>query len=82
MKENLPSLKFYTKEGCRLCDDALLILNKVKRKFPFELISVDINQSNELLEKYRIRIPVIEINNKVEFVYKIEESKLTEILKR
>ncbi|MFN7252582.1 MAG: glutaredoxin family protein [Anaerobacillus sp.] len=57
------NVKYYTKENCSLCDKGLLILERVSKEIPLEIEMVDIYQDDELLEKYQIMIPVVEIND-------------------
>ncbi|MES9968850.1 MAG: glutaredoxin family protein [Candidatus Thiodiazotropha sp.] len=54
------SLRFYYKEGCHLCDDMLLELERLQREFKFELIQVDIDRYPAIRDNYRTRIPLLE----------------------
>lgn len=53
---------YYTKENCSLCDKGLMVLKDINKDIPLEIEMVDIYKDDELLEKYQIMIPVIEIN--------------------
>lgn len=58
----------YSKENCSLCVKAKKIIDELNEEYPLELQEVDIYKDDELLEKYQIMIPVIEIDgNEVEF---------------
>ncbi len=57
------SLFFYTTSGCHLCDDAEALL-KVLGQHPqlaneFQYQSVEISDSDQLIELYGTRIPVL-----------------------
>ncbi|MFA9559556.1 glutaredoxin family protein [Evansella sp. AB-rgal1] len=56
----MTTLYFYTKNGCPLCDKGLMILKDLQKKYNFEIQERDIYTSDEWLETYQIRIPVIE----------------------
>jgi len=53
---------FYTKKVCSLCDDALILLLMFQSKYSFEIEERDIHTNDKWLEKYQLRIPVLEIN--------------------
>ncbi|MDX8360641.1 glutaredoxin family protein [Cytobacillus sp. IB215316] len=51
----------YTKENCPLCDKAQKILVELQAEIPFQLELTDIYKDDQLLEKYQVMIPVVEI---------------------
>ncbi|WNF36528.1 glutaredoxin family protein [Bacillaceae bacterium IKA-2] len=55
-------ITFYTKENCPLCDKGLLVLAEINKDIPFTIESIDIYKDDELLEKYQIMIPVVEVD--------------------
>jgi glutaredoxin len=55
-------LRVYGKENCCLCDDAKEILRELQAEMAFEIEEIDIYQDDELLEKYQIIIPVVQVN--------------------
>ncbi|MDG5786597.1 glutaredoxin family protein [Evansella sp. AB-P1] len=58
------TLYFYTKTGCPLCDKGLATLKSLNgSKETFHIVERDIYKSDEWLEKYQIRIPVVEDDN-------------------
>ncbi|MDF1642946.1 MAG: glutaredoxin family protein [Pseudomonadales bacterium] len=52
-------LKLYTTLGCHLCEEAELILLPLLQHQGYLLEKVEISESEELVELYGIRIPVI-----------------------
>ncbi len=54
-----PTVTFYTKAGCHLCDDAREMLEEIATEIPYNLTEVDIRSDTALFELYRYRIPVI-----------------------
>lgn len=61
-KAPLPQVTLYTKAGCHLCDEAREMLDEIAAQVPFELTEIDIRSNMALFERYRYRIPVININ--------------------
>ncbi|PYZ95799.1 glutaredoxin [Alteribacter lacisalsi] len=57
------NLTFYTKKDCPLCEEGLVLLEMLKDEYSFEINEVDIYKDDVLLEKYQIRIPVVEAEN-------------------
>ena len=52
-------LYLYTTLGCHLCEQALELLEPLVGDSSFRLESIDIAESDELMERYGIRIPVL-----------------------
>ncbi len=58
----------YSKLDCPLCVKGKKVLEELAEEFPLEIKEVDIYKDDELLEKYQIMIPVVEIDKEeVEF---------------
>lgn len=54
------SVKFYSKDGCWLCDTAEEMLNGLKEKFGLAIKRIDITKDDALYDLYRFDIPVVE----------------------
>jgi hypothetical protein len=52
-------LYLYTTVGCHLCEQALVLIEPLATDFSFQLEAVDIADSDKLIERYGIRIPVL-----------------------
>ncbi|WP_442596155.1 glutaredoxin family protein [Neobacillus sp. D3-1R] len=59
---NKPTLTFYTRNKCPLCDKAKAVIEEIKLEMDFIYIERDIDESDELTEKYGLMIPVVEID--------------------
>ncbi len=55
----MKTLYLYSTPGCHLCDLAWDILAPLVSCLPLRLEEVDIAESDELIEQYGIRIPVL-----------------------
>ena len=52
----------FTTSGCHLCEIAVMELKKLQRSGRIELIKeVEITNSDKLMEKYEVSIPVVKI---------------------
>ncbi|MFE8702243.1 glutaredoxin family protein [Cytobacillus sp. FJAT-54145] len=58
----MPSVKFYTRNRCPLCDKGKTIVMELKEEYDFEYEEFDIDESDELTEKYGLMVPVVEID--------------------
>jgi len=71
----------YSKPDCCLCDEALKILDRVQKVFPFVLRKIDILTDRGLYNQFKDEIPVVFIESKKAFKYRIDESKLIRLLR-
>ncbi len=65
------TIEIMTKKECSLCDDAKEIIEQVIAELPAELKMTDIESDLELFERYKEKIPVVLINGKESFLYKV-----------
>ncbi|HJO11513.1 MAG: glutaredoxin family protein [Gammaproteobacteria bacterium] len=56
----MQKLILYTTDACHLCDEAEELLNQLKPAHRFDLQLVDISTSEELMNRYGNRIPVVQ----------------------
>jgi hypothetical protein len=52
-------VKFLTRDGCHLCDEARPILATVAKRMNVGIVEVDIDGDDELTRLYGLRVPVI-----------------------
>ena len=52
-------MKFLTREGCHLCDDAREVLTKVAAQRGVTINEIDIDTDDRLTKLYGLRVPVI-----------------------
>lgn len=72
----LRTLVIYGRPGCHLCDEALEVLERVRRQVPFALEECDIEQDEALLRRYLERIPVVTLDGEEAFELFVEEADL------
>jgi hypothetical protein len=66
----------YGREGCCLCDEARVVLERVRTTHPFVLEERDIEQDDALLRAYLERIPVVTIDGVEAFELFVDETEL------
>ena len=78
----MTQVTLYGKPGCQLCEEAREVVDRVRRRRPFELEEVDITRDPTLEARYRERIPVIAIDGEEALELVIEASELERRLAR
>ncbi|MGZ4166330.1 MAG: glutaredoxin family protein [Solirubrobacteraceae bacterium] len=71
-----PEVVLYGRDGCCLCDDARVILERVRADHAFALAEVDIEGDDRLLRAYLERIPVVTIDGVETFELFVDEDEL------
>ena len=77
----LPRVTLYSKPDCHLCEIAKERIANVRRSTAFELDTVDITSDPVLYARYQERIPVVYLEGKEVFAYRISEKILTQKLR-
>jgi hypothetical protein len=66
----------YGRPGCHLCDDARIVLERVRAELPFTLVERDIEADAALHRAYLERIPVIALDGEELFDFFVDEREL------
>jgi glutaredoxin len=69
----------YTRAGCCLCDDAKRVLETARRAAAFDFEEIDIDRHPQWLALYNDEVPVIAIDGRKAFKYRVS---LDEFLRR
>lgn len=75
-------IRLYTKTNCPLCDKAKAVLTELLADYLFTLEEIDIYKDDELLEKYQLMIPVVELDGEVIGYGAIEKEAVKKRLRR
>ncbi|NTV93114.1 MAG: glutaredoxin family protein [Chlorobiaceae bacterium] len=81
MTESLHTVTIYGKKECCLCDEALVKLLEAKHLVPFLLEKTDISGDPELQQQYGEAIPVVCIDGVEVFRYRVNKTRLLQILR-
>lgn len=66
----------YSRADCCLCDDALREIEAARRSAAFSLRVVDVDEDPALVEKYGHEVPVVEIDGRKAFKYRLTAREL------
>ncbi len=78
----MSTVTLYTRPGCHLCDDARAKLQAMRRRNPFTLEEINIEEDDALHRAYLERIPVIHLDGEHLSDYFVDEQALTARLHR
>jgi glutaredoxin len=77
-----PSVTLYTRVGCHLCDVAKDVLDEARRERPFDLATIDVDTDPALVERYGLEVPVVTINGRKAFKFRVDPAALRDRLAR
>ena len=75
----MPRVTLYTRAGCGLCEEAKQALASARKRAPFDLEEIDIDLHPEWLALYNEEVPVIAIDGRKAFQYRVD---MDEFLKK
>jgi Glutaredoxin-like domain (DUF836) len=78
----LSRVVFYGKAGCHLCDEALVVVERVRGDTPFDLRLVDVSLDPVLDREYGERVPVVAVDGEDLGDFFVDESELRARLAR
>jgi glutaredoxin len=75
-------IEIYSRPGCHLCDEAKEVIDRVRKRYGFELRVINIEADPALESAYGTEIPVVFINGTKAFKYHVDERELDRKVKR
>jgi len=75
-------VEVYGKRDCGLCDELKATLLRLRREIAFDLREIDIESTPTLYETYGERIPLVFINGRLAFKFRVDEATLRRRLAR
>jgi glutaredoxin len=75
-------LTLYTRAGCCLCDEMKAALDRAAAEFPFALEEIDVDSAPELRRQYGEEVPVLLIDGRKAFKYRVTDKELRLRLKK
>lgn len=76
-----PCVVVYSRHDCCLCDEALQQIEAARGSASFDLRVVDVDGDPALAEKYGHEVPVVEIDGRKAFKYRLTTRELLRRLK-
>jgi glutaredoxin len=74
-----PQVTLYTRAGCCLCDDAKQVITAARHHADFDYTEIDIDSDPDLVRLYDHEVPVITIDRRKAFKYRVN---MNELLKK
>ena len=71
-----PQVTLYTRAGCCLCDDAKQAIAAARQSADFDYAEIDIDSDPDLVRLYGQEVPVITINRRKAFKYRVDINEL------
>ncbi len=78
----MKTVTLISKDDCHLCDVAKTVILKAQKKIIFDLKEKKIAPGSPEFETYHERVPVVLIDEKFAFQYKVSELQLLNILNK
>ena len=75
-------LTLYTREDCCLCEEMKEVVHRVAEELPLQIEAIDVDGAPDLKAKYGDEVPVIFINGRKAFKYRVTVKELRKRLKR
>jgi glutaredoxin len=76
------TLTLYSRRDCCLCEEMKAVLAQVRQGIPFDLEEIDISTDPELEIRFGQEIPVLFVNGRKAFKYRLMASELRRKLAR
>lgn len=78
----MATVTLYTRRGCHLCEDARAVIDAARAEHPFELAVVDIDGDPALVTRYTHDVPVVAVDGRTAFKYRLTAEALLARLRR
>lgn len=75
-------LTLYTRKDCCLCNEMKDVVRRVSRKIPIDLDEIDIDGLPELRDEFGNEVPLLFIDGRKAFKYRVTEKALANRLKK
>jgi glutaredoxin len=78
----MPKLTLYSRKDCCLCAEMKAVIDQVAANIPVEIDEIDIDQSPELRKQFAHKIPVLCIDGRKAFKFRVTTKQLERRLRR
>jgi glutaredoxin len=75
-------LTLYSRQDCCLCDEMKAIIDEVALTIPLELELIDVDDSAVLRERFGAEVPVLFVDGRKAFKYRLTKRALATLLKK
>jgi glutaredoxin len=64
----------YGRKECHLCDEALAVVERVRREVGFDLTKIDVDGDPELVKMYGMEVPVVCVDGMKHAKFRVDEA--------
>jgi glutaredoxin len=75
-------LILYSRQDCCLCDEMKAIIREVALTIPLEIEVIDVDESAELREKLGAEVPVLFIDGRKAFKYRVTKEEIKKAISK
>jgi thiol-disulfide isomerase/thioredoxin len=75
-------LILYTRKDCCLCEEMKITIRQVAERFPLAIRELDVDISQDLQQQYGNEVPVLFVNGRKAFKYRVTAKALESRLKK
>jgi len=72
----MTQILIYTRRGCCLCEEMKKVVHEVAKRYPLSVEEVDVDGSPDLRQEYTHQVPVLFINGRKAFKYRVTAREL------
>ena len=76
------AVTLYTRTGCHLCEVVKGVLEQVRQERDFDLTTIDVDTDPELVRLYGEEVPVVAVDGRKAFKYRVDPEALRARLDR
>ena len=66
----------YSRKDCCLCEEMAAVIHDVGKRYPLSIEEIDVDSSPDLQERYGNEVPVLFINGRKAFKYRVTAREL------
>lgn len=77
-----PRIRIYSRQQCHLCDDAKAVVAPIAKARGLTVETVDVDGSEELKALYGLEVPVVFVDGRKAFKFRVDAKKLEKLLDR
>jgi glutaredoxin len=78
----IAELLLYTRRDCCLCEEMKEVVRQFAKRYPLTVNEIDVDGSPELQDKYGNEVPVLFINGRKAFKYRVTSTELEKRLRK
>jgi glutaredoxin len=75
-------ITIYSRKGCCLCEEMKAVVGQIAKYYPLRIREIDVDTSSELQDRFGSEVPVLLINGRKAFKYRVTAKDLQKKLRQ